>query len=237
MAEPFPGGITAPSDWIDGILPMLPNANVDWIKNEILIKLRTFFTISGAWRGWIGPINLDPTTAYYSPELTDYKAEMIAILGGYRTSDDQPLKLVKESDHTVAQMIRDEGRALPNYTFQTAEGLIAIFPIVPNDVVEQVMIFASMRPIDLCVPEFIKLKFFDAIRVGVLGAGYMMPGINYKPELGARYERRFRSLMSRATMEAIASGTALAQYPRIPRITRGSQRHGRASIAVTGTRW
>jgi hypothetical protein len=237
MTAPFPSGLTAPMDWYNGIMPMLPGGSIDWVKNEILIKLRTFFQISGCWRDWIGPITLDPTTAYYSAELTDYKAGLVNILAGYRMSDQFPILPVLDSNIAVAQTIRDSGRSMPQWFFRTPEGLIAIFPVVPEGVFEQVMLHVSMMPIDLCVPEWIKLRHFDAIRAGVLGAAYLMPGVNYKPDLGARMEKRFHAAMSRATLNALASGTTgQLTAPMVP-ITHGSQRGRFATVGIRGTRW
>lgn len=241
MVAPFPGGLTAPSDWIDGILPLLPNANVDWIKNEVLIKARTFFSISGAWRDWIGPINMSASTHLYSPELSDIKAALVAVLDGYRTSDGFKLALVRDWLPSVYQTILDEDHpGSPQYVYQTVEGLLAIFPKVAIDGADQVYLYVSMKPIDLCMPEWIRDRCFDAIRAGVLSAGYAMPGVNYKPLDAARYERRFRAAMSRATQFALNSGTALSQplgaSPAQMQIL-GSQRGRFASVAVSGTRW
>lgn len=237
MVQPFPGGITAPLDWINGILPMLPGASVDWIKHELVVKLRTFFQTSGAWRDWIGPITMDPDTEFYSPELTDYKAEMVGVLNGYRTSDNFPLLLVTDDDRAINQMVTGQEPSQPQYVYRTPEGLLAIFPRITPNLQEQVMLYVSMMPIDLCVPTWIKLRHYDAIRAGVLGAGYFTPGINYKPDLGARMERRFRAAMSRATQDAIYSGTAAPQRVDIPRQVVGSQRGRFATTAVSGTRW
>lgn len=237
MAEPFSSGITAPIDWINGILPMLPGATVDWIKHEVLIKARTFFELSGAWRDWIGPIELDPTTPFYSPELTDYKAEMVAILDAYRVSDGVSLNLVVNHSSAVDQEIKSGEKNLPKYIYRTPEGLLSIFPVVPDTVIEQVMVLVTMKPIDLCMPDWIRSRYFDAIRCGVLGAAYLMPGVNYKPDLGARMERRFRALIGRATWDAISSGTALPQRVPVPQQVVGSQRGRFASVAVSGTRW
>lgn len=237
MAEPFPSGMTAPLEWVNGLLPMLPGASIDWIKHEVLIKLRTFFQISGCWRDWIGPITMDPETEFYSPELSDYKAEMVAILNGYRTSDGFPLCLVADSDPNVNQAVRDQTPSSPQYVYRSPEGLIVAFPRVTEDKTEQIMLYVSMMPIDLCTPDWIRHQHYDAIRAGVLGAAYLMPGINYKPDLGARFERRFKSAMSRATQTALASGTAIQQRVPIPRQVVGSQRGRFASVSASGLRW
>jgi hypothetical protein len=230
MTQPFPGGLTAPNDWIDGILPMLPGASLDWIKNEILIKLRTFFDTSGAWRDWIGPITLDSTTPYYSPELTDYKAELCNVFDMIFEESGTHLSMCPRSHQFK---IFDHGT--PTYFSVTSEGLLQIWPVVNPDVLLRVFAYVTMKPIDLCVPDWIKLRYFDAIRSGVLSAGYFMPGLNYKPDLAARYERRFRSEMSRATLSAITNQTAMAVPKYITTMgIKGSQRGGFATTAVSG---
>jgi len=236
MAQPFPGGITAPLDWINGILPRVPGAHVDWIKHEVLQRVREFFQISGAWRDWIGPITLDPTTPFYSVELADYKAELCAVLSGYRHSDGAPLGLVKDGDIAV-QRDTLHSRGHPQYVYRTVEGLVAIFPVIEDGAYDQVSLYASMKPIDLCMPDWIRQRYYDGIVAGVLGTAYLIPGMNYKPDLGARYERRFRQWCSRAAQEAQASGTAMPEAAPIPRQVMGSQRGRFATVAVSGLRW
>lgn len=236
MTQPFPGGLTAPLDWIDGILPLIPGAHVDWIKHTILRKTRDFFKRSNAWRDWIGPITMDETTPFYSAELSDYKATLCSVLAGYRHSDGFPLGLVQDAD-TAVQQDALYSVGLPQYTYRTVENLIAIFPMVGQGVYEQVSLYVSMQPIDLCMPDWIKDRYYDAILSGVLGAAYLTPGLNYKPDLGARYERRFLQWCSRAAQEAQASGTGMPQKVPVPRQVLGSQRRRMSSVAVSGLHW
>lgn len=236
MSQPFPGGITAPLEWINGILPLVPGAHVDWIKHEVLRKTREFFQLSNAWRDWIGPITMDPTTPFYSPELSDYKAELCAVLGGYRMSDGFPLKLVQDGDVAVQRDTLYK-REKPLYTYRTIENRLAIFPIIEDGGYEQVMLYVTMKPIDLCMPTWIRQRYYDGIIAGVLGTAYLTPGINYKPDLGARYERRFKQWCSRAAQEAQASGTGMPEKVFTPRQVMGSQRGRFASVAVSGLRW
>ena len=229
MSEAFPGGITAPLDWINAIAPAAPNVPLDHIKYLILTKLRYFFQRSQCWREWVGPITLHPTISGYSVELTDFKAELISTLAGYRLSDGFPLTAVSSSDPAADQMINEDEIGDPLYFFQTPSTQLQIFPTIPEGSTNQVKFFCSMMPIDLCHPDWIKERFFDAIKCGVLGDIYLSPGVNYKPDLGVRMEKRYRSMMSNAARDAIASHTNIREQVITPFRFLGVNLQGRFS--------
>lgn len=236
--EAFPGGLTSPMEWLDGILPRTPHVSPDFVKFQILSTLRDFFQRSGAWRGWLDPFNLDPEHAYYSLELTDVKAECVAILAGYRTSDEQRLGYAQKSIDRTEQAINKTGS--PAFFFRTTEGLACIFPKVTPGVTESVKLFVSMKPIDLCVPDWIRQKHFDAIVDGTLARIYKSPGINKDLQLAAIMQRQYRAAIGEATRDALADGTSAQYIIQPPRQVFGSQRGfaGRKTdIAIEGTSW
>jgi hypothetical protein len=147
----------------------------------------------------------------------------------------------KESDgfDLTVKLREDQYKAsepgTPTYYHRTPEGLIQIWPPLAEGT-EQVYLFVTMAPIDLCVPDWIKHRHYEAIRSGVLGSMYQIPGPNFKPELAARYERRFRAAMSAATQDALVSGTGSGQRAVTPLLVQGSQRI-RGSFASDGRRW
>lgn len=234
MATPFPAGITTPLDWLDGIVPRVPNINLDTVKFEILVALQTFFRRSQCWRDWVGPITIRPGVPLYSVELTDYKAELVSVLQGYRMSDRLPLGPIPSAAYASYTGLREYGQ--PTSYYRTPEGMVALFPMLAEGQTEQVSLFVSMAPVDLCVPDWIKHRHYEAIRAGTLGSLYFMPGASYKPDLGARYEKRFRAAMSAATQDALVSGTGGPQPTVIPPTPGGSQRMGSA-VASDGRYW
>lgn len=221
MAEPFPGGITRPQDWLDGLVPKLPNLPEDAIKFEVLTVLRDFFKIGMTWRDWIGPILLHPNTVYYSTEQADYKADLVDILSGYRVSDQLPLSIIDRSQIGADANIFSPGT--PSYITQTPEGLAQIWPTVPEGSEESVRLFVTMMPVDLCVPDWIKIQHFDDISFGVLARWFLAPGANYNFQLGNWYERRYRNARNNARLRSIAGGTLAPERAVPPRITQGSQ--------------
>lgn len=238
MPQAFSSGLTSPLDWINGIAPVAPNLSVDWIKHEVLIKLRYFFQRSHAWRCWVGPVNLQPGISAYSIEPTDYKAQIVSVINAYRMSDTYPLSPVDSYDHNADAMTDIPGG--PAYYYQTPERLVHIFPVLKDGDTESVRLFISMMPTDLCVPDWIKEQHYDAIREGVLSKVYLTPGINYKPDLGARLEKRFRSEISKAARDAVASynDQVVSIATPAPFAMIGTNQQGRsAQRSVSGRRW
>jgi len=224
MTEPFAatGGITVPQDWMDGLIPALPNLAENAIKFEILTVLRDFFEHSEGWRDWFGPITLAPQQPYYSPEMTDFKAELINILDSRRESNNICLTPVVSQEIGPPATLLQEGD--PAYYHQTPEGLIAIWP-QPATVGERVYFYGSMKPIDLCVPDWIKLKYYDAIVNGVMGRFFAKPGPNLNMTMAAWYQRRYMSQRTDATLNAITNKIAVVERARAnPYFASGSQR-------------
>jgi hypothetical protein len=245
MSEPFPGGIVAPQDWLNGILPRAPNLNPNFVKHEILSVLRDFFERSGAWREWVGPISLHPEQVTYSVELADYKANLVAILGGYRVSDEMRLFPVPNqmigADVNVHLNNDPYIGGPPRWFYKDPYDNAIILP-PPAEEGEQVRLFVTMKPSDLCCPDWIRSRHYEAILAGVLARVYQTPGPNYKPDLGARMERKYVAARAHATREAIAGGTGMTEVATIPTSVAGSQRftggvRSNSGIAVSGTRW
>jgi hypothetical protein len=243
VPEPFPGGIVAPQDWLNAILPRAPNLAPDFVKNEILSVVRDFCDRGGVWRDWVGPITLHPNQVHYSVELADYKAELVDILDGYRVKDEIRMMPVPSdnvgADPNVYLNQEPYIGGPPRFYYKDPEGLAVIIP-PPADDTEQVRLFVTMKPVDLCFPDWIKSRFYEPILNGVMARVHMMKGPCYDPNLGARLERRYRAERDLATQRAIASGTGLPEIARPMTIIGGSQRHsGRmaADRAVSGTRW
>ena len=222
MSEPFVGGITSPQSWLDGLIPKLPNVGEDAIKFEVLTVLRDFFKIGKTWRDWIGPITLHPGEILYSPELADYKADLVDIIGAYRFSDQLPLSVVDRSCIGADYNLLSPGT--PAYYTQTPEGLVQIWPPLEEGKTEQVRLFVTMMPVDLCVPDWIKIQHFDDISAGVLARWLLVPGANYNFQLGNWYQRRYRNARNEAVLRSIASGTLMVEKAIPRRQVFGSQR-------------
>jgi hypothetical protein len=221
MAEPFPGGITRPQDWLDGLVPKLPNLTADAIKFEVLTVLRDFFKIGKTWRDWIGPITLHPDQVIYSTEQSDFKADLVDILQGYRVSDKLPLRIVDRQQIGADANLFDPGVA--QFITQTPEGLAQIWPPPPEGTQESVRLFVTMMPVDLCVPDWIKVQHFDDIVAGTLARWMLVPGPNYNYQLGNWYQRRYRAARDNAVQRTIASGTNLPERAAGRPIVFGSQ--------------
>jgi hypothetical protein len=224
MGEPFPnGGITRPQDWLDGLIPKLPNLAEDAIKFEILAVLRDFFKQGKCWRDWIGPITLQPNTVVYSMEGADYKTDIVDILSAYRVSDSLPLRIVDRSDIGADANIFDPGS--PSYIVQTPEGMAQIWPPIGEGTAESVRLFVTMMPIDLCVPDWIKIQHYDEIVAGVMSRWLLSPGPNYNFQLGNWYRRMYRDARNAAQLRSAASGTLAPEKAVPPRMgVHGSQR-------------
>jgi hypothetical protein len=235
MSEPFPSGITAPQEWLDGILPRCPNVTPDFVKHEVLTVLRDFFHFGRGWRDWVGPITLHNNQVHYSVELADYKAEFIEVLEGYRVSDRQPLiPITHQMIGADAQLFEEGG---PSYMYVNPEGLLTVFPTIPAGMQEQIRVFVTMMPIDLCVPNWIKFKWYDAIVNGVLERLYYSPGPNYKPDLAKVMGRRYVAQRARSTVTAITSGTNMPEVVQPPFFAPGSQGYRGINWRISTGRW
>jgi hypothetical protein len=241
MAEPFPGGLTVPEDWFNGILPRAPGMGDDFIKQELLTVLSDFCARSGIWQDWLPVLPLEPGVCTYSIETTDYKASIVKVLFAYRYPSEIPLSTVEPSDYLVdAEAQKRPGD--PAYIHMTPERLLFISPPLPEGVEDSVRIYATLRPLDLCVPDWIKINYYDDICNGVLGRLYLTPGPLYKADLGVRMEKRYKAQRDRAQAEALGGNTA-GEERVIPRptfargtglCTRGTYHQG---YAGTGPRY
>lgn len=221
MPEPFPGGLTAPQDWLNGILPRVPNLTPDFVKHELLTIIRDFCQYSGVWRDWLDPIILHPTQLVYSPEAVDVKAQVHRILDGYILENNQQLYPTSAGSRIVDIKTVEIGD--PRYYYMTPEKQIAIFPVLPlGSPTRRARLFTTMVPLDLCVPQWLKLDWFEGISAGVLGRLYLTPGLNYKPDIGARMERRYKSAKSKALRNAVTSGTGMQEVIIPPDFAQGS---------------
>lgn len=223
MTVPFPNGVTAPQDWLDGLLPRLPSLSTDMVKHELLTVLRDFFLRSHAWQDWV-TVNLKPNVILYSPELADVKAEICSIIGGY--SDQQGMRDLYPAmpglSYADAQKVEN---GEPVAYFLTPEGRFCIFPSIRTGETKHVRLYVSMRPVDLCVPDWIRSRHYMDITNGVLANFYLTPGATYNAAMGARLAKDYASARDRAGMLARVGHTNLQE--RVPydrNFARGSQR-------------
>jgi hypothetical protein len=105
-----------------------------------------------------------------------------------------------------------------------------------TDAGETVYPYVSMKPIDLCVPDWIRSKHYDAIVNGVLGRLYAKPGPQKDMGMAQWYQKRYVAERNDATRDAISNSTALVEIAR-PRMIMGGSQRSRAGRATNATSW
>lgn len=227
-----PTGITAPQDWLDGLLPRLPGFAPDTVKHEILSIVRDFFQRSYAWQDWI-ELKLKANTVLYSPELTDYKAEICFILAG-RHKDEYAWLRPAEPMYPIADILRME-KGRPDFYNLTPERMFCIFPAPETDDAYVVRLYCAMKPIDLCMPDWIKSLHYEAIRDGVLANLYALPGVIYKPDLALMHLKKYENAINKATVDARTAYAGIQEMvPFNHRFARGYQRRSSAGSPLWG---
>jgi hypothetical protein len=223
----FPGGLSAPQQWLDGILPKLPNIPVDWVKHETLSVLRDFCRESGVWREWVGPVVTEPgVSAYALPAPYDGVEPGLV----YKAVRDLPAEGEEEPGywHLVARAQPVHGPRLdrlvgdPAWYWRDAAGNVLIYPVpASTDPAVSCWFYCSLVPLDLCGPDWLRGEHFDTIVDGVLGRAYLMPGPNKDKEAAVFHRRAYLAARTRAKVRAAGGGVDGKPWPVFPYFARG----------------
>jgi hypothetical protein len=226
--EAFPGGLTAPQQWLDNLLPKLPGASIDAIKHEVLTIARDFFEFSKAWTEWVGPILLHASQDTYEIETADIKADCCGVLDVRHLETGDPLRPI-DLRRAGPPDLFGSANAPTHYLCPTQQTIQFIPTLTPDSSEPHVTILAWLRPIDLDMPAHLINTNFDAISEGVLSRMYAIPGLLYKPDLIKFHGRRYMNLRAQARIRVESSFTTLGQLASpIRPFARGSYRgrHG-----------
>lgn len=221
MSDPFPKGITAPQEWLDGLIPKLPSVPPDMIKHELLTVMRDFFTYSTAWQEWISVV-AQPNVIEYPPQLTDVKAEIISILDGY---SDGPWWWLRPAQPGIPGVdIAKRTSGSPRWYHLTPQQQFCIFPATKEGTTN-IRLYCAMKPIDLCVPDWIRSRFYDILISGVLSNMYLTPGANFNADMGRVQRKMYMNGRSKAMIDARVGYTGIQeQVPYNRGFARGYQR-------------
>lgn len=225
--NPFPGGLTAPQQWLDGLLPALPGATVDAIKHAVLTVARDFYKRSTAWRAWCGPILLNDHQEVYEIESGDVRADVSVVHRVCVPEDDLELRPMR-AEAAGPAFGYPVGDKLATYHCPTANQIVFLPLLVEGAARPLVSVYASMVPLDLDIPDFLVQQHYDTICKGVLARMYMVPGLNYKPDLATSIQRQYSAERARARVVAEAGFTPILTVARPPApFARGMYRGGR----------
>jgi hypothetical protein len=225
MATPFPAGLVAPQRWLDGIQPKVPTAGVDMIKHEVLTVARDLFTVSGAWRAWVGPILLNTEQTEYAIETADIKAECVGVVDAIVSETGDHLEPIDEQMSGSTLLMR-EGDYPAQYYCPTDQTIVFLpyRGLTSVSAICNVSLYIKMKPIDLDFPQHLASTHYDAICEGVLASLYSVPGLMYKPDAAKLHFRKYVTLRSRARRRAEASYTMRQNVVRPVLASRGTWR-------------
>jgi hypothetical protein len=185
MITPFPAGLRAPQEWLDGILTKAPGETPDFIKHELLSTVRDFCLRGWAWTRWMTPIpvlagadkvTIDPTIDQ-DPPGDNLDAVVHEVLEAFDALTGRPLGQLNRS-MSVARP--GPGCGLSYSMFQP--GVLELFPAPATPFTLRVL--GVLVPNDLDIPEWMILDYFDPICSGVLSRVHMKPGPNFDKSLG-----------------------------------------------------
>lgn len=204
--EPFPGGLTAPQLWLDGILPKVPTAGADLIKHEVLTVARDFYSVSGAWRAWVGPIRLNEDQTKYAIETADIKAECTGVVDAIVIDTGMRLHSTDMQYAGLPSLII-YGDYPTDYYCPNPQEIVFMPRHASTGPTCSVSLLIKMRPIDLDWPQHLASEHFEAISHGVLASLYDTPGLMYKPDQAREQRKRYIWHRSRAKRRAEANYT------------------------------
>jgi hypothetical protein len=227
MDEPlnrFPGGIVAPQQWLDLLVPKLPNVPNDMIKHEILSVLRDFCIAGGAWRDWLAPVEIDGLAYEYGLPTGNPHAETTAVLRMLRRDDQWPLDPVPPEAASPPEFIGIGGQ--PRRYWQTQPDRFYVEPIpATGEGPYHVVPYVSMAPLDLCgIPNWFLGQYQLAIVDGVLASILRTAGPNYRPKDADRHRALYVSARNSSRTRSIAGYNRGTLLTRSPYLARGSQR-------------
>jgi hypothetical protein len=185
MITPFPAGLRAPQEWLDGILTKAPGETPDFIKHELLSTVRDFCLRGWAWTRWMTPIpvlagadkvTIDPTIDQ-DPPGDNLDAVVNEVLEAFVALTGRPLG---QLDRSMSVARPGACRGLSYSMFQP--GVLELFP--PPAAPLTLRVLGVLVPNDLDIPEWMVLDYFDPICSGVLSRVHMKPGPNYDKSLG-----------------------------------------------------
>lgn len=216
LTQPFPGGLTSPQVWLDGILPKIPGAAVDTVKHEVLSVMRDFFAFSGAWRDWVGPILLHPLLTEYAIEVGDIKAEAVTTLVAHLSPMNLDMSQVR-ADMIGPLLGSQPVGEYPTIFYNPTPNTIVFLPI-PQAEGNSVSLYVTMQPLDLAIPANLQGQHFDAICTGVLARLFLSKGIYTDMALGGYHAKRYNYLRTAARIAAEGNFDAPRRHatPAVP---------------------
>ena len=227
MDEPlvrFPGGIVAPQQWLDLLMPKLPNVPQDMIKHEVLSVLRDFCIVGGAWRDWLRPVEIDGMAYEYGLPTGNPHAETVAVLRMTRQADAWPTDPVPPEIASPPELIKIGGRPMCYWQTQPDRFYVAPIPAI-GEGPYFVLPYVSMAPLDLCgIPNWFLSQYQLAIVDGVLASLLRTAGPNYRPADADRHRAMYGAARNRSRTRAVAGYTRSTTILQAPYFARGSQR-------------
>jgi hypothetical protein len=222
MINRFPGGMTAPQQWLDLLRPKLPNVPPDMIKHEVLSVVRDYCKLGGAWRDWLHPVEIDGLALEYGLPTGNPDTEVVAVLEIWPKGAVAPLVAIPPEIAGPPSKIRRGGA--PVCYWQTQPDRVFFDPI-PSAGSVLVDVYVTLAPTDLCgIPEWFLSDNQLAIVDGVLASICRLPGPNYRPTDADVHRRAYVAQRNRSRTRAIGGYNRSDGRLRAPFFARGSQR-------------
>jgi hypothetical protein len=226
MDEPvqrFPGGMTAPEQWLDLLAPKLPNLPPDMIKHEVLGILRDFCKRGGVWRDWLKPFAVSGVPREYGLETGNPGDEVAGVLQILRYDTGLALAPVPPELGRPLELIPVTGR--PERYWQTQPDRVFFEPLPAGTDYALVAAYVTLAPLDECaVPQWFLSEHQYAVVDGVLANLLRIPGPNYRPSDAGVHRTLYISARDRARTRSLAGSNRAAALIRPPHFARGSQR-------------
>jgi hypothetical protein len=227
----FPGGLTVPQEWLDGISTQLRATGVDIVKQTLLTVMTDFFTGTNCWRMWVGPV----VVGGEAPPVPGRRVPIpppdtkIAIRIVYDVQDDAGWGL-RPLEPTAYPLSDERLHGKPLAWYQTDPGVLVLDQVPPPDQASvSLQVYASLTPIDLCIPPAIHAEHYDALCSGVLARLTAVKGPNFNMQLSSMHRTNYIRARSRAAWNTRDGYSARATRVLSPVLVRGSQRRGQVA--------
>lgn len=225
----YPTGLASPEDWLDILLPKLPGAVPDMVKQQTFMTIRDFCSLGLAWLDWVVPIEVQATTVQY-PLITGF-ADVEAFLPLTVKHVDEPSsspspRYLRPFSAFQASPLIEIGIGEPVEFWSVKPGQLSLRPLPAlGSPVVFLDVYSALRPVDLtAVPEWFRSEHAEAIEYGVLSKMYAIPGNNYNLQLAAINQRYYMSRRAQARERARDSYGPTSTRTPFPYFSRGSQR-------------
>lgn len=227
----FPGGLVVPQEWLDGIVTKLKATGVDIVKQTLLTVMQDFFRHTGAWRMWVGPVVVGgaapPVPGRRVPVPPPDPKVAIRTIFEVKDASGFGLRRLGPAEYDLAD---ERLLGAPYGWYQSSPGMLVLDQVPPPEAPSvNLGVYASLTPLDLCLPPAIQAEHYQALCDGTMAAMLRVKGPNFDLRNSAEYRRDYIRQRSLARWGAMTGYSIESTRVQAPVFAQGGSSRGRPS--------